>query len=261
MGSHVVNFRYMNLVTLYLLEILRNPWVWPAGLSLLLLGTAFQNEGGTLGLISVISAASLFVPPLVLVLAVPLLTRRDTWACWSGLADRPGFAYTQASIGVALGTFVPLTLGLALAAIPLALSGLEVALFVLTIGLLTALWTAVATLASALTLDAARALALGVALWALVTLTYGPSVVAIAMGMADRPTFGLLATALLLNPMEAVRVGLLELQSVPILVGPTAVLIKEVLPGPSLVWGVASSVAWTLFMGWLAALVFWWRNR
>jgi LytS/YehU family sensor histidine kinase len=85
--------------------------------------------------------------------------------------------------------------------------------------------------------------------------------VAIAMALPDRPLFGLLTTALLLNPADAVRVGLLEALRVPILVGPAAVLLRDLLPGSTLLWGVASSVTWTLLTGWLGAFTFARRDR
>lgn len=249
------------LGTLHLREVVRNPWVWPAGAALVLLGLAFRGQEGAVGLVSLVAALQVYVPPLVLVLAAPLLTRRDTWAFWAALERSPGGAYLRAGVGVALGAFLPLAVGAALAALPLALPALEVALLLASLALLVALWTAMTALLSAITLDASRALALGLAVWAVGTLAYGPAVVGLAGVLADRPLFGLLSAALLLHPAEAVRVGLLELLDVPVLVGPIAVLLADLLPGPTLVWGAISSLTWTGLASVAARVAFTQRNR
>jgi hypothetical protein len=86
-------------------------------------------------------------------------------------------------------------------------------------------------------------------------------VVGLATALADRPLAGLLIGALLANPAEAVRVGLLETLNVPVLVGPVAVLLRSALPGPTLAWGLAGSAAAATALGVVAGLVFARRDR
>ena len=249
------------LGTLHLREVLRNPGAWPAGLAVGLLGLAFRDPGGAVGLVSLVAALQVYVPPLLLVLAAPLLTRRDTWAFWAALHPAPGRTYVRAAAGIAVGAFVPLAVGASLAALALGTTPTQLALLYVTLAASVVAWTAAAALASAVTLDATRALAIGLAGWALVTLAYGPTVVALANAAGDRPLFGLLTTALLLNPADAVRVGLLEALDVPVLVGPVAVLLRDALPGPTLAWGVLATVAWSAAFAGAAALVFARRDR
>ena len=253
--------RRLGVGTLHLREVLRNPGAWPAGLAVALVGLAFRDQGGAVGLVSLVAALQVYVPPLLLVLTAPLLTRRETWAFWAALHPAPGGAYLRAAAGVAVGAFVPLAVGASLAAALLGTTATELALLHLTLAASVVAWTAVATLASALTLDATRALALGLAGWALATLAYGPAVVALANAAGDRPAFGLLTTALLLHPADAVRVGLLEALQVPVLVGPVAVLLRDVLPGPTLAWGVLATLVWSGAFAGLARATFARRDR
>ena len=249
------------LATLHAREVLRNPWVWPAGVAVALLALAFRGREGAVGLVSLVAALQLYVPPLVMVIAAPLLARRETWAFWAALQRSPGRAYVRAAIGVSVGTFVPLALGAGLAGIVLASRPLELALLLAALTTLVAVWTALAALVAAATLDATRGLALGLAGWAAGTVAYGPAVVALATALPDRPLGGLLIGALLVNPAEAVRVGLLETLGVPVLVGPIAVLLRDALPGPTLAWGAASSAAWAAALLAAAGYVFAVRDR
>lgn len=253
--------RLPGLSTLFAREVLRNPWAWPAGLAVALLALAFRDRDGAVALVSLAAALQTYVPPLLLVLAAPLLTRRETWAFWSALHPSPGRAYLAAAVGVGAGAAVPLSAGAAIAAALVGAPPLPLILLLASLLALVAVWTGVAALLSALTLDATRALAIGLAAWALVTLAYGPIVIGLASALVDRPLAGLLIGALLVNPAEAVRVGLLEALNVPVLVGPVAVLLRETLPGPTLAWGLFSSAAWSAAAGAAAAWTFARRDR
>lgn len=246
---------------LHVRDVLRNPWVWPAGLAVFLLGFAFSGQQGAVGLVSLAATLQLYVPPLLLIIAIPLLTRREVWAFWAARSSAPGRVFVAASLGIGFAVFLPLLIGTTLAAFPLALSLRGMGLLVLALALLVMLWTTLAALLATITMDATRALALGLALWALGTLAYGPAVVALAVNLPDRPLFGLLSVALLTNPAEGIRVGLLEALNVPVLVGPIALLLRDTLPGPSLAWGAVSSLAWSALAGTLAAATFTRRDR
>lgn len=249
------------LTALHAREILRNPWAWPAGLAVALLALAVRDRDGAVALVSLVAALQSYVPPLLLVLATPLLTRRETWAFWSGLHAAPGRAFLSAAAGVGIGATVPLIAGAAIASGIVGLPPAQLGLLVAALVALVAVWTGVAALLSAATLDATRALAIGLAVWALATLAYGPLVVGLASASVDRPLAGLLIGSLLANPAEAVRVGLLEALDVPVLVGPVAVLLRRALPGPTLAWGLAGSAVWAVVLGGVAALVFGRRDR
>lgn len=253
--------RLPGLATLHAREVLRNPWAWPAGLAIGLVALAFRDLDGAVALVSLVAALQSYVPPLLLVLATPLLTRRETWAFWSALQPTPGRAFVAAAAGIGWGTTVPLAAGAAIAALLLGSTPGELALLLTALVSLVAVWTAVAALLAAATLDATRALAIGLALWAAATLAYGPAIVGLATALVDRPLGGLLIGALLVNPAEAVRVGLLETLNVPVLVGPVAVLLQRSLPGPTLAWGVAGSAAVALVIATLAGVVFARRSR
>lgn len=249
------------LAVLHAREVLRNPWVWPAGLALAAVALAFRDQAAAVGLVSVVATAQLILPPLVLVVAAPLLTRRETWAFWAALQRAPGRAFVRAALGIGLGLSLPLAVGAALAALALGLAPAHLGLLLVALAALLAIWTAAAALVSAATLDASRALAIGLAVWAVVTLAYGPAVVGLATALSERPLEGLLIGALLLNPVEMLRVGLLETLQVPVLVGPVAVLLRDLLPGPTLAWGVGGTASGTAILLAAAGVVFGRRDR
>jgi hypothetical protein len=66
-------------------------------------------------------------------------------------------------------------------------------------------------------------------LWGLLVLAYDPLVVALAVALREYPLEGFLLAAVLLNPLELFRVGLLYALEAPVLVGPTGYLLKEFL--------------------------------
>ena len=111
--------RLPGLAALHVREVLRNPWAWPAGLAIGLLALAFRDRDGAVALVSLVAALQSYVPPLLLVLAAPLLTRRETWAFWSALQPAPGRAFVGAAAGIAVGATVPLAAGAAAAALAL----------------------------------------------------------------------------------------------------------------------------------------------
>ena len=249
------------MTPLFLKEVARNPWT--AGLLLLppLLALGFQGRGEGVGLVGLYSGLSLLLPPLVLALAVPLLASREEWAFLLGFPVRPLRAFLEGVLGLFLGLTPPLLLGLLLGAGVLGLSLWASLWLLLSGGGLLLFWLGVSALLAALLLEERRALALGFGLFGLLNVLYGPLVVALAVRLRDYPLEGLLTLALLLNPQEVHRVGLLSGLKAPVLTGPVGYLVAERLGavGPLLGLGYLglSGVLLTL----LAALVFARRDR
>ncbi len=245
----------------FLKETARNPWA--AGLLLLppLLALGFQGRGEGVGLVGLYSGLLLLLPPLVLALAVPLLASREEWAFLLGLPARPGRAFLEGVLGVSLALAPPLLLGLLLGAgllglspgagLWLLLSGLGVLLF----------WVGVAALLAALLLEERRALGLGFALFGLLNVLYGPLVVALGVRLKDYPLEGLLTLALLLNPQEVHRVGLLAALKAPVLTGPVGYLVAERLGAVGPLLGLVYLAGFGGASALLAALVFALRDR
>lgn len=218
----------MALLPLYAKALLRNPWAFaPLGL-LPLLALAFRGRGEAVAVLSLYASLSLLLPPLVLALALPLLTMREEWAFWAGLPQSPARLYLSGVLGVGLGLSLPLLGGLALAAGLLGMKGQAAWLLLLSgLGLLW-FWVALAGWVGA-GLEAARALGVGLLLWGLLVLAYDPLVVGLAVALRDYPLERFLLFAVLLNPLELYRVGLLYALNAPVLVGPTAYLLREFL--------------------------------
>jgi hypothetical protein len=249
------------MTALFLKEVARNPWT--AGLLFLppLLALGFQGRGEGVGLVGLYSGLSLLLPPLVLALAVPLLASREEWAFLLGLPVRPFRAFLQGVLGVFFGLFPPLLLGLLLGAGVLGLSpGSALWLFLSGVGLLL-FWLGVGAFLSALLLEERRALALGFGLFGLWNVLYSPLVVALAVRLKDYPLEGLLTLALLLNPQEVHRVGLLAGLKAPVLTGPVGYLVAERLGAVGPLLGLAYLVLFGVFLSLLAALVFARRDR
>ena len=216
------------LLPLYAKALLRNPWAFaPLGL-LPLLALAFQGRGEAVAVVSLFASLSLLLPPLVLALALPLLTQREDWAFWAGLPQSPAWLYLSGVLGLGLGLSFPILGGLALAAGLLGIGGQAAWLLLLSgLGLLW-FWVALAGWVGA-GLEPTRALGVGLLLWGLLVLAYDPMVVGLAVALRDYPLQGFLLSAVLLNPLELFRVGLLYALEAPVLVGPTAYLLKEFL--------------------------------
>lgn len=249
------------MTALFLKETWRNPWT--LGLLALppLLALGFLGRGEGVGLVGLYSGLLLLLPPLVLGLGVPLLASREEWAFLLGLPLRPFRGFFLGALGVFLGLGLPLALGLLLGAGVLGLTG-EALLWLLLSGAgVLAFWVGLAALLSALLLEERRALGLGFALFGLLNVLYGPLVVALAVRLKDYPLEGFLALALLLNPQEVHRVGLLAGLKAPVLTGPVGYLVAERLGevGPFL--GFAHLFLLGLALALLGALVFARRDR
>ncbi|WP_018465991.1 hypothetical protein [Calidithermus timidus] len=216
------------LLPLYAKALLRNPWAFaPVGL-LPLLALAFQGRGEAVAVVSLFASLSLLLPPFVLALALPLLTPREDWAFWAGMPQSPARLYLSGVLGVGLGLSLPVLTGLALAAGLLGLGGKAVLLLLLSgLGLLW-LWVGLAGWVGA-GLEPSRALGLGLLLWGVLVLAYDPLVIGLAVALREYPLERFLLTAVLINPLELLRVGLLYALGAPVLVGPTGYLLKEFL--------------------------------
>lgn len=245
----------------HLKEVLRNPWTLLAGAALVGIALGFRSRGSAVGLVSLVAVLQLYLPPLTVVVAAPLLTRRETWAFWAALPRPPGAAYRGANLGVAAGLLVPLVAGGAAAGLVLALGALELALLLVTVVATVLFWTALVALLSALTLEPSRAMALSLVAWAVLVVAYSPLVVGVAVALADYPLTPLLVVALLLNPLELLRVGLLQALQVPVLVGPVGKLITDLVPSGGMLIGLAAVGVGALTMLWLAGWRFSRRDR
>jgi len=124
-----------------------------------------------------------------------------------------------------------------------------------------AFWVGLAALLSALLLEERRALGLGFALFGLLNVLYGPLVVALAVRLKDYPLEGFLTLALLLNPQEVHRVGLLAGLKAPVLTGPVGYLVAERLGEVGPLLGFAHLFLLGLALALLGALVFARRDR
>lgn len=246
---------------LHLREVLRNPWTLLSGLALVGIALAFRDRGSAVGLVSLVAVLQVFLPPLTVVVAAPLLTRRETWAFWSALPRPPAGAFRGAVTGIAVGLLLPLLAGAAVAGLVLGLAPFELLLLCLAVAAILALWSGLVAAFSALTLDATRAMAISLAAWAVLVLAYGPAVVSIAVALADYPLANFLIASLLLNPFELLRVGLLQSLEVPVLVGPVGRLVGELLPAGALALSFAVAAVSTALLVWLAGWLFARRDR
>ncbi|WP_114313080.1 hypothetical protein [Thermus caldifontis] len=246
---------------LFFKEVTRNPWTF--GLFLLppLLSLGFLGRGEGVGLVGLYSGLLLLLPPLVLALAVPLLASREEWAFLLGLPLGAFRGFGEGILGVFLGLFLPLLPGLLLGAGVLGLSGRATLWLLLSgVGILV-FWVGLAAFLAALFLDERRALGLGFGLFGLLNVLYGPLVVALAVRLREYPLEGFLTLALLLNPQEIHRVGLLSGLKAPVLTGPIGYLVAERLGevGPWL--GLFYLVFLGVFLAFLGSLIFARRDR
>ncbi|WP_299428335.1 hypothetical protein [uncultured Meiothermus sp.] len=217
-----------SLSLLYGKALLRNPWTSLPLLLLPLLALAFVGRGEAVAVVSLYSSLALLLPPLVLGLAVPLLSAREEWVFWAAMPRPASWLYLSGVVGIGLGLSLPVFGGVAFAGAVLGLSGSSLIL-VLAAGLgLLWLWVGLAGWVSA-GLEASRALGLGLGLWGLLVLLYDPLVVALAVALREYPLEPLLLGALLLNPIELVRVAILEALEAPVLVGPAGFLLQDLL--------------------------------
>lgn len=249
------------LFGLYLKALLRNPWAWAPAPALLGFAIVFAARGREVGLVSTFALALLALPPLWLALAVPLLAEREEWAFWSAYPGKAARLYRSGALGVAAGLLVPLLVGSGLVGGGLGLGlGRTLELFAL-LGLVAVYWSGVAALAAAVAPDPARALGMGLALWAALALLYEPVVVGLAVALADWPLETPLLVAVLANPMELARVSLLESLGVPVLVGPVGYLLDRILGYGGLALPLGVFAFWSLLFFALAGWVFARRDR
>ncbi len=248
-------------LSLYLREVLRNPWAWFLGLGLALLALAFRGRPEGVAVLSVYGLLLLFVPPAVLALSAPLLAGREEWAFWAAMPRPAGRLYLAAAAGVGLGFLFPFLLGGGIAASLLGLSLGNAAWLIVALTLVVAFWVGVAAFAGALTLEPGRALGVGLLVWGLLVLAYDPAVVALSVIFRDYPLEGFMLAVLFANPLEILRVSLLKALHTPVLVGPVGYLLDKLLGQVGYLPLVLSfAMAFLLFYG-LAALVFARRDR
>lgn len=232
-----------------------------AGAALFGIGLAFRSRGSAVGLVSLVAVLQLYLPPMAIVVAAPLLTRRETWAFWAALPRPPSTSYREAVLGIVTGLLVPVIAGASLASMALGLSIRELGLLLLAVVGTVLFWNALVALVSAATLEPTRAMALSLAAWAVLVLAYSPIVVGLAVAFADYPIAPFLVAALLANPIEILRLGLLQALEVPVLVGPVGKLVTDHLPNAGLLLGLGSVLAGSAVMIWLAGTIFFRRDR
>ncbi len=228
-------FKAPALFALYLKALLRNPWAWAAAPALAGFAAVFAARGAEVGLVSTFALALLALPPLWLALAVPLLAEREEWAFWAAFPGKAARLYRAGAFGVAGAFLPPLLLGAGLAGGVLGLGAGPTLLLFGLLALVALYWAGVAALVAALSPEAPRALGLGLAFWAVLVLLYEPVVVGVAVALADWPLEVPLLAAVLSNPMELARIGLLKTLEVPVLVGPVGYLLDRFLGA----WGPA----------------------
>jgi hypothetical protein len=242
-------------------EILRNPWSYLAALVLPGFSLALVGRPAEVGLLSLYGSLLLFVPPLVLALSVPLLARREEWAFWATMPAPPGRLYRAGMAGIALGLSVALLAGVGLSGVVLALPPAWLGLLALATLAVVWLWIGVAGLFSALLFDSGRALGAALGLWGVLVLAYDPLVVGLAVALQHYPIEPLLIAALVINPLELLRVTLLQALAVPVLVGPVGYLLTQLLGASSALVTALSFGLWYAATCGLAGLIFARRDR
>ena len=234
--------------------LVRDPWAWSPVPVLAAVSLGLASRSPEVALLSLYGVAQLVLPPLVLVLAVPTLAARDAWALWAPAMRRPGLAFVASALGAALGALWPAAVAALLAAVIAGIAPVQALVLVGAVALTVLLWSLVAAVLAAFTLDPTRAMAGGVALWALGAIVYEPALVALAVTAADWPFEPLLAIALLANPAELGRVALVRALDVLVFAGPTGVLVARWLGDVPLVWATVATLGAS---GLLAGLAGW----
>lgn len=253
--------RPLGFAALHRRELARDPWAWLVAALLPATAVAWRAMAPEVGVMSVFGVAALLLPPAVLALTAPRLARRTTWAFWGSLAPRPAAAFRDAVIGATVGLLLPLAAGAAAAAAVVGAPPLAAAALVTAVAAIVVAYGALSGLAAALTLEPARAVALGAVVWGVGVVAYEPALVALAVAFADRPYEPALAALVLAHPLEVARVALLRTLEVPVFVGPTGLLLERWWGQAAVLWaaGVAllGAASLTLLAGaWLA-----WRSR
>ncbi len=241
--------------------LVRDPWAWSLLPVLAAVGVGMAGRTPEVALVSLYGVAQLVVPPVVLALTVPTLASRGAWALWAPALARPGAAFVAVAFGGALGLAWPVAIATLVAAAIAGVAPLQALVLLLTVALTVLLWALVGALLAALTLSPARALAGGLALWALGAIVYEPALVAFAVAAADRPFEAVLALALLANPAELGRVALVRALDVSVFAGPTGVLVARLLGAAPLAWAAAAILGWSALLALVAGVVFARRER
>lgn len=176
---------------------------------------------------SIYGVAALLLPPAILALLTPRLARRAAWAFLGSLARSPARAFMAAAVGATAGLLPPLLAGGAAAAAIVGASPRAALALLAALALVVIAFAAVAAAAAAFTLDPGRAFSVGALVWAFGAIAYEPAAIALAGAFADRPYEGVLAVALLANPLEIARLALLRTLDVPVFVGATGLLLER----------------------------------
>lgn len=251
----------ISLLALHRREVLRNPWSWLAALVLPGLSLAFVGRPPGVGLLSIYGSLLLFMPPVVLALSVPLLARREEWAFWAAMPALPGRLYQAGMAGVGVGLSVAMLAGIGLSGVVLQLPPVWLGLLALSLLAVLWLWVGIAGLCATLFFDPGRALGAALGLWGVLVLAYNPLVVGLAVALQHYPLEPFLIATLLVNPLELLRVALLQALQVPVLVGPVGHLLTQLLGGSSLAWAALAFAGWFAATFGLAGVVFARRDR
>ncbi len=241
--------------------LVREPWAWTMLPVFAAVGFGFSGRTPEVALVSLYGVAQLVVPPVVLALSVPTLASRGIWSLWAPALPRPGIAFAAAALGAALGLVWPVAAATVAAAAIAGVPPAQAVALLLTVALTVLLWALLGALLAALTLDPARALSGGLALWAFGAIVYEPALVAFAVAAAARPFEPALAVALLVNPAELGRVALVRALDVPVFAGPTGVLVARWLGDTPLAWAAGAMLGWSAALALAAGLVFGRRER
>jgi hypothetical protein len=231
----------IGFATLHRRELARDPWSWAVALLLPLAAWTWRQLAPEVGVMSVFGVAALLLPPAVLALTAPRLAVRTAWAFWGSLAVRPAAAYRGAVIGAVTGVLIPILAGTAAAAAVVGAPLVQAAALVAAVTIIVVTFGAVAGVAAAATLDPAKAVAIGAAVWGAAVIAYEPALVALAALFANRPYEPFLAALVLAHPIELARVALLRTLDIPVFVGPTGLLIGRWLGEAAALWAVAAA--------------------
>lgn len=245
----------LSFAALHRRELARNPWAWLVAALLPLSAWSWRTLAPEMGVMSVYGMAALLLPPAVLALTAPRLARRDTWAFWGSLALRPAAAFRGAVIGATTGLLLPLLAGAALAAAVLGANLSATLALVSAVGAIVVAFGALAGLAAAITLEPAKALALGAVVWGVGVVAYEPLLVALAVIFADRIFEPFLALLVLMHPLELARVALLRVLEVPVFVGPTGLLLERWWGAAAAWWAALAALAGAFSLTGLAGVV------
>lgn len=249
--------RPLSFAALHRRELARDPWTWAVAALLPLTALSWRTLAPEVGVMSVFGVAALLLPPAILALTAPRLARRSTWAFWGSLTLRPAGAFRGAVIGATSGLLLPLAAGGAAAAAVVGAPAPAAAALVAAVGAIVVAYGALAGLAAAVTLEPAKAVALGAVVWGVGVVAYEPALVALAVLLADRPYEPWLAALVLAHPLELARLALLRTLEVPVFVGPTGLLLERWWGQAAALWAAAAALlgagALTVLAGaWLA---------